>query len=61
MDSKKVPMHERREETSLIGSRFIDAIIVQNGSRGRVGNGRKSSIMLLDEKVVCNEVTSKFT
>jgi hypothetical protein len=61
MDTKNVPTYERREETSLIGSRFLDPTAVQNGSRGRVGNGRKSSIMLPGEKVVFNEITITFT
>lgn len=61
MDTKNVPTYERREETSLIGSRFLDPTTVQNGSRGRVGNGRKSSIMLPGEKVVFNEITITFT
>ena len=49
MDTKNVPQYSERQNTGLIGSRFIDPDKVVSGSRARVGKGQKSAIMLPGE------------
>ena len=49
MDTKNVPPYSERQNTGLIGSRFIDPDKVVSGSRARVGKGQKSAIMLPGE------------
>jgi hypothetical protein len=49
MDTKNVPPYSERQNTGLIGSRFIDPDKVISGSRARVGKGQKSAIMLPGE------------
>jgi hypothetical protein len=49
MDTKNVPPYSERQNTGLIGSRFIDPDKVINGSRARVGKGQKSALMLPGE------------
>jgi len=49
MDTKNVPPYSERQNTGLIGSRFIDPDKVVSGTRARVGKGQKSALMLLGE------------
>lgn len=49
MDTKNVPPYSERQNTGLIGSRFIDPENVENGSRARVGKGQKSTLMIVGE------------
>ena len=49
MDTKNVPPYSERQNTGLIGSRFIDPDKVMSGSRARVGKGQKSALMLPGE------------
>lgn len=49
MDTKNVPPYSERQNTGLIGSRFIDPDKVVSGSRARIGKGQKSAIMLPGE------------
>jgi hypothetical protein len=49
MDTKNVPPYSERQNTGLIGSRFIDPDKVASGSRARVGKGQKSALMLPGE------------
>jgi hypothetical protein len=49
MDTKNVPPYSERQNTGLIGSRFIDPDKVVSGSRARVGKGQKSALMLPGE------------
>jgi len=48
-DTKNVPPYSERQNTGLIGSRFIDPDKVISGSRARVGKGQKSALMLAGE------------
>ena len=49
MDTKNVPPYSERQNTGLIGSRFIDPDKVLSGTRARVGKGQKSALMLPGE------------
>lgn len=49
MDTKNVPPYSERQNTGLIGSKFIDPDKVVSSSRARVGKGQKSAIMLPGE------------
>lgn len=49
MDTKNVPPYAERENTALIGSRFLQPNKIVSGARQPVGNGRKSAIMLEGE------------
>ena len=49
MDTKNVPPYAERENTSLIGSRFLQPNKILSGARQSVGNGRKSALMLEGE------------
>jgi len=48
-DTKNVPPYSERQNTGLIGSRFIDPDKVISGSRARVGKSQKSALMLAGE------------
>jgi hypothetical protein len=49
MDTKNVLPYSQRENTASVGSRFLDSTKVAQGQRARVGNGRRSALILPGE------------
>ncbi len=49
MDTKNVPPYAERENTSLIGSKFLQPNKILSGARSSVGKGRRSALMLEGE------------
>jgi hypothetical protein len=49
MDTKNVPPYAERENTALIGSKFLQPNKILSGARSSVGKGRKSALMLEGE------------
>ena len=60
MDTKNVPPYSDRQNTGLIGSRFIDPDKVASGSRARVGKGQKSALMLPGETASFQGISVEF-
>jgi hypothetical protein len=60
MDTKNVPPYAERENTSLVGSKFLDPDTVTSSARQRVGNGRQSALMLPGEYAVFENLRIEF-
>ena len=60
MDTKNVPPYAERENTSLVGSKFLDPDKVTSAARQRVGNGRQSALMLPGEYAAFENLRIEF-
>ena len=60
MDTKNVLPYAQRENTASVGSRFLDPNRVQIGARPRVGNARKSAVMLQGESASFENLKIEF-
>ena len=60
MDTKNVPPYSERQNTGLVGSRFIDPDKVASGARARVGKGQKSALMLPGETASFQGISVEF-